>query len=49
MRAHSHEARNACLLGPQKQAPRRARLWDFAHKIQCDELKPVWPGTGDHE
>ena len=34
-----------------KTGPVGARLkrLGFAHKIQCDELKPVRPGTGDHE
>ena len=51
MRAHSHEARNACFWDP-KNRPHVGHVCQslgFAHKIQCVELKPARPGTGDHE
>ena len=51
MRAHSHEARNACFCDP-KNRPHVGHVCQslgFAHKIQCIELKPARPGTGDHE
>ena len=51
MRAHSHEARNACFWDP-KNRPHVGHVCQslgFAHKIQCIELQPARPGTGDHE